>query len=150
MTFPTVLKDREYAKFVSVGVNGSVAMLTQSVDIKSVTLTNTFTAETSGIAAFSSVPINGEILQVEKSAFWQGGSLALVPSGLTGQEVWRVNASSGAATTISYPAHFNQSTTGSIAGASNVPFIINDVLKLTTGSTASGASQTLSVVVKYR
>jgi len=119
--------------------------------IKTISINNTFTGATSGVAVYSDNPINGEILQVELSPFWQGGSLVLTPSGgLSVQELWRVNASSGAATKVYYPGHFNQSTTGSIGGAELVPFVTNDVMKLSTGSTASGATQTLDVTIKYR
>ena len=116
--------------------------------IKTTSVSNTFTIATSGIAVFIDNPINGEILQIDQSAFWQNGSLSLSVSGTT-QEIWHRNASSGTALTNYYPAHFTESTTGSIANASHVPFAVNDVLKLSTGSTASGTSQTLTVGVKY-
>ena len=105
------------------------------------------TAANSGLFLYSDYAINGEIQQVE-SSFSQNGSLALTPSGLTNQEIWRRNASSGADTIIAYPAHFTESTTGSIANAQHVPFVINEELALTTGSLTSGTVP-LSVVIKY-
>ena len=116
--------------------------------LKSTSVSNTFTAATSGVTLFIDNPINGKIVQVDQSAFWQNGSLSLTVSG-TNQELWHRNASSGTSISHYYPAHFTESTTGSIVNASHLPFYVNDVLKLSTGSTASGTSQTLGLTVKY-
>ena len=107
------------------------------------------TAASSGLSVYTEHPINGEILQVEHK-FNQNGSLAITPSGLSGQEIWRRNASSGTNFQVGYPAYFTESTTGSIANAEHRPFIVNDVLQLTTGSLVSGTAATLDVTVKYR
>jgi len=146
MAMSNGLRDREYKKF-KVTTEDSTAVST-AIGVQSTTLTHTFTAATSGVALFSDSIVNGQIVQVEQSGFWQNGSLLLSPSG-TAQEMWYKNASSGTSTAIYYPAHFTESTTGSIAGAEHVQFYVDDVLKLTTGSTASGTSQTLGVTVKY-
>jgi len=110
--------------------------------------TDTFTVATSGVAVYLDNPINGQIVQIDQSAFWQNGSLSLSVSG-TGQVIWLNNASSGAGVSNHYPAHFNQTAAGSIANASLVPYCVDNVLILKTGSTASGTDQILSVDIKY-
>jgi len=102
-------------------------------------------AVSAATTTYSDYPINGEILQIE-SSFDQNGSLALTTSG-TSQEFWRKNASSGANYIFSFPRIFSESTTGSIANASHIPFVVHDPIGLTMGSTAAG---TLNVTVKYR
>lgn len=107
-----------------------------------------FSAENAGITVPSKA-INGEILSVD-TKFHQNGSLALTISG-TGVEFWRLNASSGAAWIHSVPREFGQLSTGSIASASMVPYVVNGPIILTTGSLASGLSTAaLQCVVKYR
>lgn len=107
-----------------------------------------FNADNAGLN-IPSKAINGEILSVD-TKFHQNGSLALSISG-TGVEFWRRNASSGATWIHAIPRQFSESTTGSIAGASHVPFVVNSPIILTAGSLASGLSTAaLQCVVKYR
>lgn len=110
-----------------------------------------FAAASSGTAVFSHEVIKGEILQV-RSSLNQNGSLLLVASGLSTNEIWRRNASSGTNPIVSYPGHLLQDTTGSSAGFGGTvaPFVIHDRLKLTTGSLVSGTSANLDVTVLYR
>ena len=91
--------------------------------------------------------INGEVLGVEWS-FNRTGSITLSVSG-TGFTVFQRVAPSGTGWQSSQPRVFSQGVTGSIAGAEHVPFVVNEPLRLLTGSSASG-TQALSVVVKYR
>ena len=153
MAMSNGLRDREYKKFKE--TNDDSTAVSTAIGVQKTTLVKTFTAATSGVAFYSDSVVNGQIVQVEQSSFWQNGSLSLTPSGTgsygvtTAQEIWHKNASSGTASAIYYPAHFTESTTGSIAGAEHVQFYVDDVLKITTGSTASGTSQTLGVIVKY-
>lgn len=108
-----------------------------------------YNADSAGNSAvYTEYPLNGEILEVEHK-FNQNGSVFVAVSG-TGHEVWRRNASSGANWQMSFPRHFTESTTGSIAGAKHEPFVCNAPLYYNTGSIASGTAATLSIVVKYR
>jgi len=100
-----------------------------------------------GSAYISDYVINGEILEIISDAAVVG-SLALRTENLTTREIWRLNASSGANPIVSYPTHFDQSTTGSIAGAGTSKFVVNDKLSLAVGS--SIAATNISVSVRYR
>jgi len=111
--------------------------------------TQNVSAASAGLSAVTSHTINGEILEV-RSSLNQLGSLTLAASGLSNREIWRLNASSGTNPIVSYPGHFNQVAAGSIAGASIVPFVVNDTLILSTGSLASGTAANLNVTVLYR
>lgn len=105
-----------------------------------------FNADNAGISV-PSKGINGEILSVDMN-FNRPGSFGLSISG-TGVEFYRNNASSGAAWMHSQPREFTQSTTGSIAGALHVPFMVNGPIILSAGSIASGTVP-LQVIVSYR
>jgi hypothetical protein len=105
-------------------------------------------ADTSTTVFDSGAAINGEILQVEWRAN-RTGSLAVSVSG-TGEEVWRRNAPSGTGTQFTRPALFTEHfTTGSIADAEHVPFIVNGPIVLDTTAVTSG-TQVYDVVVRYR
>lgn len=70
-------------------------------------------------------------------------------NGDTGEELWRRNATSGAVTSIARPYVFSQSTTGSIANAEHVPFVMNAPLFLNVGSALSGTT-VFTGTVRYR
>jgi hypothetical protein len=63
------------------------------------------------------------------------------------QEVFRLNASSGAAPIVTYQGHWNQIGVLN-SGTQVVPFYVNDKLALHTGSVVSGAIP-LNITVKY-
>lgn len=91
--------------------------------------------------------LNGEILDV----FWsfnRTGSVALTIAE-TGEEFFRRNVASGTSTQIAHPRYFGESTTGSIANASQFGFVIADKVVLNLTGLASG-TQVLDVSVRYR
>lgn len=125
-------------------------MAPRSNRIKEVKWELTVSGATSGSFApnVGSQVINGEVLEVN----WQAnraGSIVLFGAD-TSEEFFRRNAPSGSAGfQVTRPATFTETTTGSIANAEHVPFVINDVPWLELTGYASG-TQTLDVNVKYR
>lgn len=110
--------------------------------------TQTLSAANPGLTVHMSKDgVNGEILEV-KHNFDQNGSLSITISG-TGEEIWRRNASSGAAWQTSRPRVFSESTTGSIANAEYIAFVTREPLILNSGSLVSGTVP-LQVLVRYR
>ena len=107
----------------------------------------TFSANGDDATVYSDYPLNGEILEVDWN-FNRTGSVHLTFSG-TGEEFFRRNAPSGASVQVAQPRKFSESTTGSIANASHVPFLANDKIVLNVLNAASG-TQTLDVSVRYR
>lgn len=104
------------------------------------------TINTANVSLAGSEVINGEILEVHWSSN-SAGSFWLVRSG-AGEELWRRNAPSGTGYQVGRPYIFSESTTGSIAGARSIPFVIQDKLLLM-GSAVSGTN-TLDLTVYYR
>lgn len=110
--------------------------------------TNTFSAAGSTVIGdVFSKGINGEILEVDVN-FDRAGSFSLSVSGLN-IEFWRNNSPSGTTWLHTQPREFSSSTTGSIANAEHVPFVINGPIYLSAGSVASG-TKPFSLTVKYR
>lgn len=107
----------------------------------------TFSANGADATVYSDESINGEILDVQWN-FNRSGSVFLTTSG-TSLEFFRRNAPSGAAWQQSAPYRFSESTTGSIANADHVPFVVQEKIVLNVNNAASGAAA-LDVVVKYR
>ena len=101
-------------------------------------------------ASDSGMAVNGQILEVITDWDHAGGSLALVESGLSSREIWRLNEASGTNPIFSYPRALTQASAGS-AAAYGVPepFLVNGPLLLTTGSLVSGIASAMSVIVRY-
>ena len=107
----------------------------------------TFDTNGDDATVYSDYPLNGDILEVDW-AFNRTGSVWLTISG-TGEEFFRRNAPSGTGIQVGAPRKFSESTTGSIANASHIPFVCNDKVVLNVLNAASG-TQTLDVKVRYR
>ena len=114
--------------------------------IKEYTFSETFSTADTVTTIYSDYALNGKILDVNVN-FNNTGSVALSLSGI-GLEIFRNNAPSGTNWSHSQPREFTQSTTGSIAGAEHVPFLVNGPLALNVGSMASGTTP-LQVIVRY-
>lgn len=95
--------------------------------------------------------INGEILDIEWTSD-STGSLAVALSG-TAFEVFRRNAPSGTGWQQTFPRIFSQTTTGSIANALHVPWVVNEpmVVSMTAASGTTALSGTsYAVTIRYR
>lgn len=92
--------------------------------------------------------LNGEILDI----FWNTnitGSTFLT-NAETGEEIWRRNAPSGTSVQTATPRKFGELSTGSIAGANQTFYNVNDMLVLNIGSGISGTTALFDLTVRYR
>jgi len=114
--------------------------------IKEYIFNQTFSAATVN-TYYSDYPLNGEILSVDVN-YNNVGSVSLQLSG-TAVEFYSSLLASGTNWSHSQPREFSSSTTGSIANAEHVPFVVHEPIAIVVGSMSSGTTP-LQVVVRYR